>query len=289
MTSPLPTPVPNSAQDKSQVSILKLFAWVTLAGLVFAAFNAQVELFQSGSIRTSNGGNGVRTSHWVFIGLAWIAFLVFHYYERNVAALVIHVVPVLLVGAALGIFANESIVEQLSSRSFFGMSIGILLSTLFCSMVLSILIGVERMVSRAVSNNTKEYQYLLYRIIGGMLLMSFFCAIIPTIQNSFLDAPALMVGALIGFWAGLYQGLASTGWKKMPLMFGVKTRPVITVGFLGGVVVGPLLFMLLNNNIDALVLRYRYSPLVGFPFAFLMFGYLRLFSAKPEAVSSEPA
>ena len=280
MTSPHPTPVPNSAQDKSQVSILKLFVWVTLAGLVFAAFNAQVEVFRFTSVRTSN---------WVFIVLAWIAFLVFHYYERNVAALVIHVVPVLLVGVLLGIFANESIAEQLSSRNFIGMSFGIVLSTLFCSMVISIFIGVERMVSRAVSNNTKEYQYLLYRIIGGMLLMSFFCAIIPTIQNSFLDVPGLVVGALIGFWAGLYQGLASTGWKKMPLMFGVKTRPVITAGFLGGVIVGPLSFMLLNDNIDALVLRYRYSPLVGFLVAFLVFGYLRLFSARPEPLNSEPA
>ncbi|MFK7766972.1 MAG: hypothetical protein AB8B55_07100 [Mariniblastus sp.] len=240
-----------SPKSNSQISIATMFVWVTLAGFAFASANAYAEFF-------GRVAENPRLEHIVTIGLTWIIFLIWHIYERSHGAIAIHVVPLVLMIVILTLLRDSF--GQFAHGMLWSISTG----TMFCSNVLSILFGLESVISRSVSNNSKSHQYLIYRIVGGILLMATLFGIGPSIQNSFPAFPWIIGGALIGFWMGLYQALASKNWKMYPAFCGVNTRLVATSGFLGGVIIGPAIFYILNAKIDVLVLQYRYSPLIGF-------------------------
>ena len=269
------------AGSRSQVSITKMFVWMTLAGFAFASFNAYATQFSS-----LRGEPILRTSHVIIITLTWIVFLVYYIYERIYVAITVHCLPLVLMLLVLLIFSGDAYLTSANSaRSWAPV---VTLSAMFCSTVLSIIIGLEATISKAVSNNSKDHHYLLYRIIGGMLLMTVVCGLGPSIQNQFPDGPAMLLGALLGFWIGLYQALASQAWKKYRWIFGVSTRPVVTAGFLGGIALGPVLFSYLNGSIDELVLQYRYSPLVGFATGACMICLYRGFGWTKSKATTEP-
>ena len=104
-----------------------------------------------------------------------------------------------------------------------------------------------------------------------------FCCFVPSIFTGWIVVSTVFMGALIGFWAGLYQAMATCDWVRNIRVAGVSLRPIATAGFLGAVIgttLGPILIRLINNSLPTIYyiphIPFQYGPLAGFVSAALI-------------------
>ena len=260
------------ASAKSQITIARLFFWVTLAGFAMASANTLIELFGE---PYQQQANPIGIVPLVIVAATWLLFLVHHIHERSHAAIAVHTIcPLLVIGVPLMFLLYEivsgsgTIGSKQPAQS--GILIPIIVATVVFSIFAGIILGVESIVSKTINKNSKPQIYLAYRVIGGIILMAF-CCFVPSIFTGWFSVSTVFMGALIGFWAGLYQAMATCDWVRNTRVAGVAMRPIATAGFLGAVfgpTLGPILIRLINNSLPTIYyipyIPFQYGTLAGF-------------------------
>jgi len=271
------------ASAKSQISIAKLFFWMTLAGLAMASVNVLIAQFGG----AYEGFKPIGIAPIIIVAVTWLLFLAHHIHERSHAAIAVHTIgPLLVIGVPLafalftilsGNFTTGS--KQPAQSSIL---IPIIVATVVFSILAGIILGVESIVSKTINKNLKPQIYLAYRVVGGIILLAC-CCFVPSIFTGWIDFSTVFMGALIGFWGGLYQAMATCDWVRNIRVAGVKMRPIATAGFLGAVVgptLGPILIRSINTNLASNYyipyIPFQYGPLAGFLSAALIILIWRL-------------
>ena len=245
-----------NASAKSQITIAKLFFWVTLAAFAAASINTLISQFGD----PFQEAKPIEIVPIVIVVVTWLLFLAHHIHERSYGAIAVHTTCPLLV---VPLF---TLVSQFQSTVWIAMMV----ATTVLSTIAGIILGVESIVSKTIIKNSKPQIYLAYRVVGGIILMAF-CCFVPSIFTGWIDFSTVLMGALIGFWAGLYQAMATCVWVRNIRVAGVGLRPIATAGFLGAVI-GPTLGSFLIRSFNANLASsyyipytsYQYGPLVGF-------------------------
>ncbi len=236
-------------QASSQISIKKMFWWVTLSAFAAGSFSKFPEIIGLGLVGLPAGPS------IVLIIASWIVFLIWHWQQRNHGAIVIHVVTVALMLLFMAMFFSNVDAFYL-----------ILLSTMLCSQVLSIVLGLTANISKAIQHHGKSASFLVYCVVGATLILATLCGIGPSLQKGFPDFHSITMGAMIGFWMGLYQATAKSKWIQEKRFLGAKPRHIVLAGFLFSFF-SPMFFGFANQTIFRGAYYYLpawISPALGF-------------------------
>ena len=262
----------DDSQANSQVSIKSMFWWVTLSAFAAGSFSKFPELFNDFSEVPSGPTIGL-------IVASWFAFLVWHWQQRNYSAIAIHVLVAVVISFMFYIFRMIA-----TDGSAF---IVILLATLLSSQAFSILFGLSAVISNAIQRNGKPISFPIYCVLGSTLIVAAICGIGPSMMKGFPDMQYISMGAMIGFWMGIYQATAKSKWLKDCRISGVSMRPIVTVGFLVGFF-APIFFSIANQTIFTGIyyIPVWISPALGFVAALATIVFCKILSV---AVGSRPS
>jgi hypothetical protein len=230
------------AQDSSQVSIKKMFWWVTLCAFAAGSFAKFPELFRNEWDFPSGQTIGIVT-------VSWFVFLFWHWRQKNVSALLIHTITVALMYLFIWMLGNR-VTESTSV-------VPIMLATLLCAQAMSIILGLTATTSKVINRHGKPASFLFYCVTGSTLVVAAICGIIPSLMKGFPDFQAIAMGAMIGCWMGLYQATAKSKWIQEKRFLGAKPRHIVLAGFLFSFF-SPIFFSIANETF--LRTTYYYLP-----------------------------
>ena len=248
-------PKQQSPAETKQISLLQMFGWFTLVCLIVSSLTSMVwvprVIFDS--------TEPLQISKIFPTALTTIVLIVFYCRLKKFQLLAIQLIPplaILIICIAL----------QLETRK----TISFLVTACALSSLLSFLAMIQSAIVDYVKNTISQHAYFAGCILVWIVMTILFFNIDTLLGNGFLRFDSSVFGFLIGFWLGLNQAVAKSGFKKAKVL-GVSMYPAVLAGLIGAIT-APLINDFATRQISgAFYMDPTYAPAIGFVAAGLTF------------------
>ena len=237
---------PQQHNAVSQFSLIHLFTWVTLFSLIVASVISMPVL-----------STGVLADHAISAtdvypsGLTWVVLLVLHVSRRAILAIAVHAIPVLVMLFCL-------VALQIDRNS----ATGLLFVAMICSSLVSFLFAIASLTNGLLRKHGNSISRCAYQLLWVTLLSTFICAVFPSFAYGRIHFPAVIFGATIGVWAGLYQSIAATKSMREINIVDVSVRYVVLAGLIGSVAL-PIINEVAGRLNGLYLVQPKFNPIAG--------------------------
>ena len=192
-------------------------------------------------------------------GLTWVVILGLHLRRRSILAIAVHTIPVLAIFAFLAAFR----IDRTSSSV-------LLLGSMICSSCASFLLALESLAMGIMRKYVNSFAIFAYYTTGFTLLITFFCAVFPSLAYGRIHFPAVIFGLLVGVWAGLYQAVVASKPIGDCRIANISMRYVTLAGLFGAIV-APIANEVGGMLNGVYLIQPKLSPIAGLATATITF------------------